>query len=40
MQDLWQGHDQMLLIILQNESKKLNVKIVIVFLNMKMLSLR
>ena len=35
VQDLWQVHYQILLIILQKELKKLNVKIVNVFLNMK-----
>ena len=35
VQDLWQVHYQILLIISQNEFTKLNVKIVIVFLNMK-----
>ena len=35
VQDLWQVHYQILLIISQKESTKLNVKIVVVFLNMK-----
>ena len=35
VQDLWQAHYQILLMILQKEFIKLNVKIVIVFLNMK-----
>ena len=35
VQDLWQVHYQILLIISHKESMKLNVKIVIVFLNMK-----
>ena len=35
VQDLWQVHYQILLIISQKESAKLNVKIVVVFLNMK-----
>ena len=35
MQHLWQAHYQILLIIKQKKSVQLNVKIVIVFLNMK-----
>ena len=35
VQDLWQVHYQILLIISHKESMKLNVKIVIAFLNMK-----
>ena len=35
VQDLWQVHYQILLIISQKESTKLNAKIVVVFLNMK-----
>ena len=35
VQDLWQVHYQILLIISQKESTKLNVKIVVVSLNMK-----
>ena len=37
VQDLWQVHYQILLIISQKEFMKLNVNIVIVFLNMKVL---
>ena len=35
VKDLLQLHHQILLIILQNEFRKLNLKIAIVFLNMK-----
>ena len=35
MQDLWQFHEQILLIISQNEFAKINVKIVIVFIENK-----
>ena len=37
-QGLWQIHYQIFLIISQNEFKKVNVNMVIVFLNMKVLS--
>ena len=37
VEDLWQVHCQILLIILQKEFIKLNLKIVIVFLNMNVL---
>ena len=37
VQDLWQVHYEILLVISQKEFTRLNVKIVIVFLNMKML---
>ena len=37
VQDLWQVHYQILLIYSQKEFMKLNLKIVIAFLNMKVL---
>ena len=40
MQDLWQVHYQILLIISYKESIKLNIKILIVFLNMRTFDMR
>ena len=40
MQDLWQVHYQILLIISYKESIKLNIKILIVFLNMRKFDMR